>query len=100
MSEVFSEQNKSLPVFFKPILWSYNFSDIEAEKHREIIIVNAINYGDLKHWRWLVSNYGRSVVAEALRKIPATEIRPSARRLASIIFSINDFNYVLRGPKR
>lgn len=89
-----------MPDFFRPILWSYNFADIDVWNHRKTIIVNAINYGDLKHWRWLISNYGRDVVVEVLKKVPITEIRLPARRLASVIFSINDFNHDLRGVKR
>jgi len=100
MFRIFNRKKLLLPEFFKPILWSYKFSDIDIQKHKETIIANAINYGDLKHWHWLVSNYGRNAVAEVLKKIPATGIRPPARRLASVIFSINDFNYVPRGAKR
>ena len=94
------KKNRSLPDFFKPLLWSYDFSEINLEEHKETIIVNAINYGDLKHWRWIIKNYGRDAVADILRKIPATELRPRVLRLASIIVSIKDFNYAPRGVKR
>jgi hypothetical protein len=89
-----------LPEFFRPILWSYNFSAIDSEKDKKIIITNAINYGDLKHWRWLVLNYGKNGISKVLKKIPATALRPAARRLASTLFSIKNFNYVLRGVER
>ncbi len=94
------EEEKTLPLFFKPILWSYNFSAINPEKHKETIIINTVNYGDLKHWRWIAHFYGENVIADVLRKIPVSELRPAARRLASIIFSIKDWNNAPRGVKR
>lgn len=100
MLKLFVKKRKHLPDFFRPILWSYDFSAIDTDKHKEIIIINAINYGNLKHWRWLVSLYGKKTVAGILKEIPVTELRQPARRLASIIFSINDFNYVPRSVKR
>ena len=90
----------SLPDFFKPILWSYDFSKINPETHKEIIIINTLNYGDLLHWRWLIRRYGKITVAEIIKKIPATAVRPQALRLASIIFAVTDFNYAPRGAHR
>lgn len=93
------QNNKILPSFFKPILWSYDFSKINPEKDKESIIIQAINYGNLQHWRWLVKFYGTEEVREVLTKTPATEIRPRAQRLSSIIFSIKKFNYAPRGTR-
>jgi len=100
MFGVSSCKKSSLPDYFKPILWSYDFSAVNPEKHQQTIIINAINYGNLEHWRWLISNYGKKAVADVLRKVSVTELRPAARRLASIIFSIDNFNYVPRGVRR
>ncbi len=100
MSWLFVGKHKVLPLFFKPLLWSYDFLKIDPEKHKETIIVNAINYGNLKHWRWLIENYGREEVRVILRKIPQSELRPGALRLASVMFSINDFSHASRGIKR
>ena len=86
-----------LPVFFKPILWSYDFEKIDPDRNKKTIVVQAINYGDLKHWRWLAKTYGGNAVADILSKVPATEIKPRARRLASVLFSITNFNYAPRG---
>lgn len=89
-------KNKALPDFFKPLLWSYNFNEIDSEKDKKVIIVNAINYGDLKHWRWIKKRYD---VAGVLSLIPASELRDRARALAAIIFKIKDFNYAFRGSR-
>jgi len=92
-----SDQQVKLPLFFKPILWSYVFDDLDLEEDKKTIIINSINYGDLRHWRWIVKYYGKENIREILIKIPFTEIRPRVAPLVSIIFSINKFNYALRG---
>lgn len=90
-----SMDNK-LPDYFKPILWSYNLKEVDSEKDKKTIIVNAINYGDLRHWRWLKENYGQEIVREILSTVPVTEIKLRTRRLASLIFSVTNFNYAHR----
>lgn len=85
-----------LPQSFRSLLWSYDFSEIDSEKDKKIIIVNAINYGDLEHWRWLVRQYGKETVKNTLENIPATEIRPRALKLAVLIFSLRRLNHAPR----
>lgn len=89
-------KNKALPSFFKPILWSYNFDDIDTEKDKKVIVVNAINYGDLKHWQWIKKRYD---VASILSKISASELRDRSRALAEILFKVKSFNYAPRGSR-
>ena len=88
-----------LPDFFKPLLWSYDFSVMDANKHQKTIIVNAINYGTLDHWRWLNKFYGQPVIKKILEQIPATEIRSRAWKLVSLMFSVKKPNYAPRGVK-
>lgn len=86
-------KKKKLPLFFKPVLWSYDFNSLDVEEDKKEIIVNAINYGDLKHWRWIIKEYSKEDVRKILTTIPFTEIRPRVAPLVSIIFSIDNFNY-------
>lgn len=89
--------DNTLPSFFAPILWSYDFAKIDAKKHIKTVIVNTINYGDLKHWRWISAHYGKDSVRQILETIPVTELRPRAGKLAALIFAIKNFNYASRG---
>lgn len=90
----------NIPGFFKPLLWSYNFLRIDPEKHRKVIIVNTINYGDLRHWRWITRHYGKDAVRKVLESIPSSELRPRAKKLAAILFTIDSFNNASRGAQR
>jgi len=86
-----------IPETVRPILWSYDFDRLDPMKHRRTIVVQIVNYGTLAHWRWLKKQYGRGGVREILSSIPATEIRLPARRLAALIFGIDQYNHAQRG---
>jgi hypothetical protein len=90
-------QNGTLPETFRPLLWSYDFARIDPLKHKKTIIVQALNYGTLAHWRWLVTSYGREGVRDVLKHIPVSEIKPRSLRLASLVFGVEHFNYAPRG---
>jgi len=92
-------KNQKLPSFFKPILWSYDFPKLDVWKDKKTIIINTINYGDLKHWRWLIKIYDLKRIRSVIKKVPFTEMRPRVLQLASLIFNIKDFNHAPRGIK-
>lgn len=100
MPEISLSTPIGLPDFFKPLFWSYDFNSLDPVKHKKIVILNTINYGDLKHWSWIIGFYGREAVKDTLSEIPATEFRPQARNLAGIFFGLDNFNYAPRGAHR
>ena len=75
-----------LPLFFKPILWSFDFPRLSTLKDKRLIILNAINYGDFNHWKWLVNVYGKEEVGRIIAEAPPNQIRKGAKILATIIF--------------
>ena len=85
------------PETLRLLFWSYDFSRIDLERHRKTIIVQVLNYGTFSQWRWLIETYGRDAVRAVLQQIPATEIKPRTRRLASLVFDVARFNYAPRG---
>ena len=89
----------SLPEFFKPLLWSYDFDSLDLSKNKKDIILNAINYGDLKHWRWIINYYGKDEVKKVLESVSVWELRSRVRKLASLIFELQDLNYAPRSVK-
>lgn len=92
-------KQKKLPEIFRPILWSYRFEDVDIEKHKNTIIIQAINYGTLEHLRWIVRAYSEQEVREVLQQVPVTSIRSHVRKLVSLLFGFDDqeFNYAQRG---
>ncbi len=42
--------NHSLPSIFHPLLWSYDLSLFDPQKHHKTVIVQVLNYGTLQHY--------------------------------------------------
>lgn len=85
-----------LPSYFKPIFWSYDISGLDTDRDRRRIAIDVINYGDWRHWKWILKNYGKKAVREIIEAVPRTEFRPGALRLASLLFSVKKQSYASR----
>jgi len=83
METIVSKQK--LPIYFKPILWSYNFEKIDPERNSREVIVNTLNYGHLGHWFWIKKRYGKNVIDNIVGSRTG-EIRVGAKKLAEIFF--------------
>ena len=90
-------QYPRLPENLRPLFWSYRFDELEPAKDEKMVIVQLINYGSLTQWRWVVRQYGMVEVKRVLESIPATEIKPRTRVLASLLFSIPTWRHAHRG---
>ena len=90
------KSHAGLPEMFRPIMWSYRFEDIDADKHREEIIVNTVNFGSLRHWRWLINHYHKEEICRVLQRQLATEFNPESRNLARLVFGISEYRHAPR----
>ena|ERR1700728_3895885 len=90
-------QNAQLPDSLRPFFWSYRFEELEPAKDEKTVIIELINYGTLRHWQWLVQEYGAAEIKRVLQSIPATEIKPRTRVLASLLFSMPTWRHAYRG---
>ena len=86
----------NLPLFFKPLFWSYKFSSINPQKNKKTIIINTINYGRWKHWLWIIKFYGRQEVKKIIEETPKTEFRAPALKLISLLLGIKRLKYASR----
>ena len=82
-----------LPVMFKPLLWSFRWEDLDPKVDKADIILNTVNDGSLKHWRWLVRQYGKVEVKRVLETRLKTEVYPESRNLAAVIFGVTTFRH-------
>jgi len=90
-------QNPRLPDNLRRLFWSYRFEELEPARDEKTIIVQLVNYGTLADWQWLIREYGAAEVRRVLESIPATEIKPRTRALASLLFSIPTWKHAYRG---
>lgn len=86
-----SRRRAKLPAMFRSLLWSYRFEEMDPEAHRDELIVNTMNYGDLRHWRWLIRYYGLGRIRRVLQRRAETEFTPESRNLARVVFSVKRF---------
>ena len=93
------KQKLRLPEFFSPLLWSYDFSSIDLERDKQRIVINTINYGQWKHWQWIVNYYGEENIKQFIEDTPISEFRPRALKLISILLGIKDLKYESRSDK-
>lgn len=94
------KKKTKLPKSFKPLFWSYNFSNVDLEKSPKSIIVNTVNYGNIEQWKWIAEYYGKNSLQNEFSKIPQSEIRPRALKLAKLLFSIKPSKYAQRSVNR
>lgn len=98
MENLTVKRNK-IPQTFQGILWSYDFSKIDPEADKKIIIINAINYGDWEHWRWIFNYYGIAEVKKVIENTPVSEFRQRAFKLIRLLLKIKKIKYETRGIK-
>ncbi len=89
-------KNPKLPLFFKPLFWSYNFFSIKPQRDKKRIIINTVNYGGWKHWLWMIEFYGGKEVKKIIKDTPKTEFREPALKLISLLLCIKQLKYASR----
>ena len=87
-----------LPEMFRPLLWSYKFEEIDPKEHYGELVVNTVNLGSLKHWKWLVDFFGKDRLRRILEERLETEIFPESRNLARVMFGVQRFRHAPRSP--
>lgn len=93
-------QQRTIPPSLRPFLWSYDIERLDVDEHQRDVIANVIAYGDLKHWRELLRLYGRDGVSRIVGKLLQTELRPSVKHLAELLFRIPHNHHVSQHPRR
>jgi len=89
-------KNLKLPLFFKPLFWSYKFSSINPERDKKRIVINTINYGKWRHWLWMIRFYGKKAIKKMVEETPATEFREPALKLICLLLGIKKLKYASR----
>lgn len=90
----------AIPSMFRPLLWSYDFDTCDPLKMKKTLIVQALSYGTLAHWRWIRDFYGAEEIRNVLADVPATEIRSKTKPLIEAVFHFSNWNYAPRGVRR
>ncbi len=88
-----------LPKDFKSLFWGYNFNAINPIEDKRVVIVNTLNWGNLKQWRELIKIYGKKNLREIVGGIPESEFRRQVIKLIKLLIGINKFEYASRSAQ-
>lgn len=95
-----NHKKQKLPKDFRFLMWGYDFNKIDPGKMRDRIIVNTLNYGNWRQWKWLADYYGRQQLKKIIQEIPKSEFRNyRALHLISLILGIQKMKYENRSVK-
>ena len=92
-------KKQKLPEDFKPLMWSYDFSKVDPDKDKETIIINTINYGFWKQWKWLFNYYGRKKLRKTILNLAASEFYKEPFKIMALLLNIQKMKYATRGDK-
>ena len=84
------------PEWIRRFYWWGDSSLLDLQTDRKTIVVQIINFGRWEHWVWLGSTYGTKTLRTIIQYIPASEFRPRALRLISLILGIRRMKYASR----
>jgi len=85
-----------VPKWFQKLYWWGNSAKIDVQNNQRVVVAQIINRGNWDQWKWLAKTYGKNELREMLRSIPASEFRPGALKLISLLLGISKMNYASR----
>lgn len=56
------------PQFLKPLFWDIDFEKLDVKKYPRYVIERILEYGDLKHVRWMFKTYPKRTIVETVKK--------------------------------
>lgn len=83
------QENNKLPLFLKPFLWSYDFSNLDKTKNQKNIIKNILDYGTLSAIAWMKNNYSENEIKKVIRESTKTEWSKKSINFWSHIYGIS-----------
>jgi len=92
-------KKSKLPEFLRPYFWSYKFSSLDPLKHKKLIVLQLLNYGRLKEWRWLKNTYGEKEIKKIIKETPASEFNSRTLKLILLLFKAKKPKYASRSVR-
>ena len=88
MTSMFWTRKRDLPDDVKQVLWSYDTTKIDLDKHRRLIVGQVLNYGSRKATDWLFEHYSQEEVANIAKTIPSGQWDKKSLALWSLVLNI------------
>ena len=89
-----TQQNKKqrsqlgVPDFLQPFLWSYDLSQLDLEKHKNIIIKNILDFGTVQATDWLKKNYTTEEIKKSIQNSYSSDWSKKSLNFWSLIYEV------------
>lgn len=78
--------NEQLPQFIQPFLWSYDLSKLDKQAHKDIIIKNILDFGDVQSTDWLKQQYTKEDITSTIERSTASSWSKKSLNFWSFIY--------------
>src|SRR3989338_10658568 len=84
----FFAKKKTIPLLFKPFLWSYDTDKIDLKRDKRRIIINVLNLGTKEAVRELFKIYSKKGIVELFTNSMRGEWNKKSLNFWSLIFNV------------
>lgn len=81
-------ENKKIPQYLKPFLWSFDFEKLDLERDKKRIITNVLNFGTKQATDWLFSVYNNKTIVDVLENPLPGEWNSKSLNFWGLIFGV------------
>lgn len=90
MKKVIQSQSEAkIPQFLQPFLWSYDLSQLDLTKHKNIIIKNILDLGTSQATDWLKQQYSEDEIRETIRESVFSDWSKKSINLWTLVYNIS-----------
>ncbi len=90
----FFRKTNKLPSFLKPFFWSYDFSKLNIQNHKKLIIQNILNYGNEKSVKWLRKKFSEDDIKGVIKNSSQSEWDKKSLNLWSLVWEVKPIKKV------
>lgn len=85
---IWSQNITKIPLFLQPFLWSYNLSQLDLKKHKNIIIKNILDLGNSQAIEWLKQQYNKDEIKTAIKASNFSDWSKKSINLWELIYDV------------
>ncbi len=82
--------HRDIPRSLAPFFQEYDLEKIDPDQHWELVVERTLAYGDRQELRWLFQRYGRSRIADWVRRMGWRRLPRRRFNLWCVLLEIED----------
>ena len=82
-----------IPISLAPFFQEYNFGQLDADRHQELVIERTLIYGNRPEIQWLFKHYGQALITKWIQQQGAARLSRRRFNLWQQLLNIREFEY-------